>query len=138
MAVDEARGVLGQRIVVQAQGFGAARREVRDEHVDTAGQAADGLAFLGRLDVGQDAALAAIPDAEAGQAARRIPAGRLDLDHVGALVGQEHGGVGPSDARRQFEDGDAVEGACQELASLCALSIAAQEPLAKAGSHRSW
>ena len=44
------------------------------------------------------------------EAAGRVAGGRLDLDHVGAPVGQDAGGAGAGDPHAQLDDPDALEG----------------------------
>src|SRR5882762_8998668 len=41
--------------------------------------------------------------------AHRVALRRLDLDHVGTLVGQQHGAVGPEDDVGEVDDPDAFE-----------------------------
>jgi hypothetical protein len=47
---------------------------------------------------------------ERPQSPRRVAAGPLDLDHVGAEVGEQAGCVGPGDVLRKVEHDDVVEG----------------------------
>jgi len=68
------------------------------------------------LEVQRDRALAAIGRHEhrreltvAGGAAGDVAGERFDLDHVGALVGQQHGANRPRNDRRQVDDPDALQ-----------------------------
>ena len=101
-AHDEARVAGAQRLVPQPERVELAERQRVDEHVRAGDEAAEqGAAVLGRHVQG-DAALAGVvvPEVEAALGVRHIlveradlalggAAGRLDLDHVGALVGHE-------------------------------------------------
>jgi hypothetical protein len=70
---------------------------------------------LGGVDVDDDAFLVAVEgaeeaDADPRQGARLVAAGRLDLDHLGAEVGQDHPAGGPHHHVRELDDADAIEG----------------------------
>src|SRR4030095_7985766 len=74
---------------------------------------------VGRLDIESHAALAEVPRLEIlavvgappvrPDLARGIARRRLDLDHLGAQLGQEHGAVGAGPELLQGEDADAGE-----------------------------
>ena len=73
------------------------------------GQAVDDGAAVGLLQVDRDGALAAVPAVEAAQLAEGVALDRLDLDHVGAEVGEHHRPVRAGDVRREVDDLDAFE-----------------------------
>ena len=88
---------------------------VLDEHVARAGQADRELHAPRRRQVDADVALAGVllhevrrqpVDAGAG-VAREVTVGRLELDHVGAEVGQHPRAVRPGEDAREVEDADA-------------------------------
>ena len=43
------------------------------------------------------------------------PSGVLDLDHLGAQLGQEHGAVGPGAELLEGQDADALESGCHVM-----------------------
>ena len=116
--VDETRVQLAQALGAQPQLVDHAGAEVLDEDVcgaDEVEQDPD-AAFL--LQVEDEGPLAPVDRREPGRDAAALgsqPAhdvaarGRLDLDHFGALIRQQHGGDRPRDHRRQFDHPKAVE-----------------------------
>jgi hypothetical protein len=99
--------------VVEAEAGQATGLEVLHEHVGATGQLAGGREVVGVLEVQRDRPLVAI-DAEVVRgdalAHRRLPrpgvvTGRpLDLDHLGAQVGQQHGRVRPGEDAGEVGD----------------------------------
>ena len=100
------------------------RQEVRDEHVGRLDQAKQQIATLGRSDVEADAALAAVvhlhrlihaarrepEDALAHEAAVPVTRDRvLDLDHVGAPVGEQRAARGHEHELGELDDTHALE-----------------------------
>ena len=100
------------------------RQEVRDEDVRRVDQAQQQVATLGGSDVEADAPLAAVvhlhrlvhparaepEDALAHEAAVAITGDRvLDLDHVGAPVGEQRAACGHEHELRELDDTDAFE-----------------------------
>jgi hypothetical protein len=98
-----------------------AHAQVRDQHVGALDQACrDGAAF-GVLEIDGDAALAAIVELErridrhvdAGrvqeQSAHRIAGRRLELDHLGAPVGEDAGGRRSGHPEAQLENSNAFK-----------------------------
>src|SRR5213078_146194 len=78
--------------------------------ISPAREVEEDLAPLGALQIEHQRALAAVPADEAeGRHAERIAVGRLDLEHLGAEVGEQHGAEGAGDEARQVEDTDALE-----------------------------
>src|SRR6478672_5948400 len=65
--------------------------------------------------------------------ARRVALGRLELDHVGAEVAQEHRAVRPGEDRRAVDDAQAGEGTRGDLWHAADGTTAA---LARAASRR--
>ena len=106
--------------------------EVLDEHVGVVGEAQHQLEAGRVLEVDDDRALVAVgqlppqPLAVALVAPRHVAqavaAGALDLDHVGAEVGEVAGAVGPGDDRRQVErrgrSASGTASCCHETASM--------------------
>src|SRR4030095_12128160 len=90
-----------------------------DHAVRTSHQILELAAALGRLDVERHALLAEVPGLEVlavigpelvrPDLARGITLGRLDLDHLCAEFGQEHGTVGPGAELLQREHANARE-----------------------------
>ncbi len=67
------------------------------------------------FEIDGEAALVAVESAEetggeAGEAAGRIAADRLDLDHVGAEVGENEASARPHDGVAEFEHANAGKG----------------------------
>ena len=100
-----------------------ARAEVLDKDVGTRGEALQGLLAALALQIDGDRALVAVVVEEGGgQPAGAVAAGAhviaaardLDLDHVGALVGKDHGREGSGDHRGQVDDANAVKGSCHD------------------------
>ena len=121
--VDEAWVALGERFVGEAEALHDAGGEVLDEHVRLFGQAHDRLFAAGRLEVEHEAALVAVEAGviaaegalgvvvgEGAGEAGHLAAGRLDLDDVGAEVGEEHRAVGAGEGLGEVEDADAWRG----------------------------
>jgi hypothetical protein len=116
-AVDEARVLLAQLLVAQAQLVDAAELEVLDHHVALLRKVARDLLAFGRLQVERDRALVAVDAVEVGglglahaqaPVARVVAAARvLDLDHLGAHVGQHHAAPGARQDAGQVEDAHA-------------------------------
>ena len=113
--VDEARVLGGERVVVEAPRRHHAGPEVLDEHVDGAGEAPHEVA-PGRLrQVDGDQPLAEVELHEPGRArdlavatgAGLVAAGRLELDDVGAELGEHPRAVRPGDDPGEVEDPDA-------------------------------
>jgi hypothetical protein len=125
---DQARVVLAQGGGVQAEPGEQAGPVVLDEHVGLGAQRAQPVGTRGVLEVQPHRPLAAVGGEEVrrlggrplrgavGRLDERQPAaavvagGRLDLQHVGADVGEHHRGVGPGERAAQVDDPDACEG----------------------------
>ena len=124
-AVDQSRIGLAHRGCVEPVFDEPADLEVFDHHIGMGGEAMhQRLAFL-RAEIGRDRALAAIGRVEIGGGemlvARALDEGRapfagvvafrrLDLDDIGAEIGEELADPGPGKDARQFEDAQAGEG----------------------------
>src|SRR5713101_2758837 len=92
-----------------------ARGKIFDHHVGRLQELYQHRAALGRIGVERQALLVAVEvaekaAAEAAQLARAIAVHRLDLDHLGAQVGQDHAARRPEDGMAEFDDTDALEG----------------------------
>ena len=117
-AIDDAGIGRLHRLVADAEARGDAGPEGFDDHVGLAGQPEEIGAALLALEVEHDALLAAAhvaeehrgalvrrPDVAAGIALAR----RLDLDHLGAVIGQRGGEIRPRQEPREVDDLDAFE-----------------------------
>ena len=72
----------------------------------------DGEAALVAVECGKEAC------GETDEAPSRIAAGRLDLDHVGAEIGEDQAGTRSHDGVTEFEHADAGERQCIVLGAL--------------------
>ncbi len=120
--INQPRKVLGHAFVVEAEFGQAADLEVLDQNVGLGRQLADDAAAFVALEIQFDRALAAVGSMEIGRAQiaaiggfheRRAPAAgivagalALDLDDVGAQVGQGLPGPGTGQNTGEFEDAD--------------------------------
>ena len=113
--VDQARIERAHGRLAEAQPVHHLRPEILHQHVGAGDQLAQDLDALGLLEVDRQRALAAVGRYEQGgelagridrlaAAARDVAARRLDLDHVGALVGQEHRGKRPRHHAGEVDD----------------------------------
>jgi hypothetical protein len=83
--------------------------EVLDHHVGAGDEPARDVEVGGLLEVEHEGTLAAVPHG----VGRGVPAratGRIDADHVGAVVGELHGGERPGDVLAEVDDAQALEG----------------------------
>jgi hypothetical protein len=96
------------RLGAQAEPVHHAGTEVLDDHVGRLDQPPRRLAALVLLQVEHDAALAAVPDGVCRRLHAR-PARRVDADHVGALVGEQHRRQRPRDVLAEIDHPYAVE-----------------------------
>src|SRR5690242_18958347 len=92
--IDEPRISLGQIIVTETGPVHGAWREIYQDDVCTGGEPIKQCASFDAFEIDGEAALVAVEGGEeAGpetdEAAGRIAIGRLDLDHVGAEIGQD-------------------------------------------------
>jgi hypothetical protein len=111
-AVDDAWAQLADTLVTDAQALGHAGAEVLQEHVGGGDEAIEDVQGAGRLQVEGEAALAVVVANElgrvaAGGAERIAQLGRLDLDDVGAQVGQHLPGEWPGDVAGELNDSNA-------------------------------
>ena len=114
-AAENMRGLISRRPIVDPQPPLHVGPKVLDHHVGVLDQALEGGETLRRLEVERDARLLRCRFWKSGalaRSARRSPmasAGRLDLDHVGAPIGQlAHAGRTGTDLR-QIEHREAFE-----------------------------
>ena len=108
VGVDEAGVAGGEAVVVHAETGGHARAEAGEDDVGGAGEALGvGAAFL-RLEVEDDAALAAVPHEGGVVLAAGIALRRLHLNDLGARVGEDHGGQGAGKATGEVDDSQAL------------------------------
>ena len=123
--VDDAGRTLADRRLVEAETLDHAGAEVLHQHVGPRGEALDEIDALRRLQVDGDRALVAVEVQERGReavapiavGARVVALARLlDLDDVGALVGEDHGRPRPRQHRGQIDDADARERSVGRLA----------------------
>jgi hypothetical protein len=106
--------LLRQGLVVEAQFGHQARTEVLEHHVALLDQFERGRMALGRLDVEHDALFVAVErteeaDAETRQLARLVASRRLDLDDLGAEVGQDHPAGRAHHHVREFDNPHALQ-----------------------------
>ncbi len=114
-AIDEPRVGLGEIGIAAAEPVHGAGRVVFDRHVGGRRQAVQQRAAFVGLEIDGEAALVAVEGAEetggeAGQPPGRIAADRLDLDHVGAEIGEDQPRARPHDGVAEFEHADAGKG----------------------------
>ena len=113
-AVDDARVEGADGLVVGAQPLHDARPEALHDDVGVRGQLPEDRLALGGLHVEGHAALVAVDEGEGGPPLRLgvaglAVAGRLDLEDVGAHVGEHHAGHLRRRHAGHFEDLDPVE-----------------------------
>ena len=114
-AIDQARIDLLEILRPQPALGHRVRREVLDQHVGRLQQLHQHRPALGRIGVERQALLVAVEvaeeaGAEAAQLARAVAVDRLDLDHLGAEIGQDHAAGRSEDGVGEFDDADAFEG----------------------------
>jgi hypothetical protein len=115
--VDEIGLDLAHARLVDTEPLDDAGAEVLHQHVRAPHQQLEELAAARVLQVQHDRALAAIARREHRRhpAARRphvaphvAEPGRFDLDHLRALIGEDHGGEWAGDVRGQVDDPEAL------------------------------
>ena len=99
-----------QRVEADAEPVGDAGPERLDQHVGVVGELAERVDAGRVLQVDRDRAARAVPHRVAAVVAERVAAGRLDLDHVGALLGEQQHAERAGDAPRQVEHAHTVQG----------------------------
>ena len=129
-AVDELGVLAPEPLVAGAEPVGDSRPEVLDDDVGAPGEASKRLLRLRAREVERDAPLAPVDREEIGGLAShvgRAPRARLvtvarslDLDHVGAEVGEQHRAVRPREDAREVEHADAVERRHPRIVRRCA------------------
>ena len=117
--VDERRPLGDERLATEAEPLRAAGQEVLDDDVGAQRESPHDVLAAGIAQVDRDAALAAVHAHEVRRLAARegrapgaglvALAGPLDLDDLGAEVGQQHRAVRPRQHAGQVEDADAGE-----------------------------
>ena len=107
-----------EHVLAYAHSLDGSRAKVLNEHVRARHELLQQLATSLALQIEGDGALIAVrrqvdrrkPGAVSSKAPREVALlRRLDLDHVGALVAEEHGRGGPRDHRRDVYDADAFQ-----------------------------
>ena len=94
----------------EAEPLGRARTHVVVHHVCPCEETLHRSLQLGVLEVGGERPLARLRGEERPlDAAQRVARDRLDLDHVGAEVGEDPRGIGPGVERAQVEDVQVVQ-----------------------------
>ncbi len=111
-AIDDARIGLGKIRVTAAKPVHGAGRVVLDRHVGRRHQPVQQRAALTGFQIEGEAALIAVERAEeaggkAGEPPGRIAADRLDLDHVGAEIGEDQPRARTHDGVAEFEHANA-------------------------------
>ena len=116
--VDDVGRHLADRRLVDAETLDHAGPKVLHQHIGASAQALDEIDALRRLEIDGDRALVAVEVQERGRkavapiavGARVVALARLlDLDDVGALVGEDHGRPRPRQHRGQIDDANACE-----------------------------
>ena len=118
--IDESRVAGVQHVGAEPELLQPPGPEVLDEHGGVGDEAEQDVAVGVVLEVEDDRALAAVGELEPQalavalvaprHRAQAVAVGALDLDHVGAVVGEVAGAVGAGDHRRQVEHADVGEG----------------------------
>ena len=103
-----ARIARGDRSGIETEARVDARCEAREHDVRLRREAGDALAIALLREVRDARLLAALPHAEGRMRAQRIAAGRLELDHVGAVVGEDQRGHGAGEPGAELEHAQAV------------------------------
>ena len=124
----EVVAVGGERLPAPSPGGGIPGREVFHDDVGLGGEGADALRAGGIGHVEDAGALVGVEvEKEAGalvvrlvagegtEAAEGVALGRLDLEHVGAVVGEQLGRVGTGDLTGEIEDADSSERSCHGM-----------------------
>jgi hypothetical protein len=117
---------LAQFVGAEAEPFHGAGAEILHQHVGLRDQLGKNFAAGRALDVDRERALAAIGrDEQRGELAALVDGGAaaagdiaadwLDLEHVGALVRQEHGRVRARHHTGQIEDANSAEWAGHDI-----------------------
>jgi hypothetical protein len=121
--VDQLGEALVQGLVAQAQAIHDAAAIILDHRVGAVAQPHHQLAALGALEVDGDRLLVAVhrgevaaerPELVVGMVGaddpRVVAVERLDLDDLGALVGQQHGAEWAGQHLGEIDDADSIEG----------------------------
>ena len=110
-AVHDAGPARLDRFVADAQCVRHALSHVLQYHVGLIHQLPENIqAFFG-LQVEQDAAFASMPGGVGGGVPARA-AGRIHVDHIRAMVREEHRSERPRNVLSEVDYADAIEGAC--------------------------
>ena len=133
-AVDEARIVGEQRRRVDPEPLRRARRVALEQHVGIVREREEGCVVARRAEVELDAATTTQPCGVAGCAAERIATRRLDLHHIGSVIGEQHPGDRAGDAPRQVEHPHSVQHAGH--GRLLCLSVADEHRAGAARAHQ--
>jgi len=121
-AIDEAWIELAQHVVTEAELFERALAKVLDDDVCVSDEAPHDLESTRVFEVHREAALVAVQDHERHRLAvnRRLPIAAhvvsarelLDLDHVGAHIGEQEAAGGTRHDLRDLDYLDAVQDSC--------------------------
>jgi hypothetical protein len=106
---DDARVHRGEVVVAEAQGLDGAGPPVVEDAVGRRGEVEQLLPPGRCAQVEGHAALAPVPDQRGRVAGERTTAGWHDLDHVGAVVGQDHAGQRTGHPPAEVEHAQVVE-----------------------------
>ena len=112
-AVDQRRVLLRRRLGADAEAVHDAGPEVLDHHVGAVDQALRDLEVAGRLEVEGDASLAALEEG-VGRMLPARAARRVDVDDVGALVGEHDAGQRAGDVLAEIDNADTGEWTCHD------------------------
>ncbi len=106
---DEAGVDLGESIPRQPAPLHLVREQVHDEDVDVRHEPAQEVASCLRCQIDRHRTLVASQDRPHRPSSIRVPARRLHLDHVGAVVGEQRRDERSGIERRSIDDAQAVE-----------------------------
>ena len=108
--VDQGGMSRGERCAVQAARGQAHGRMIEDRHIGARHQRGGGLAVGGNLDVQGQHLFVAVPGQIAGIILEAVAGRRLDLDHLGREIGEQHGGHRPDHPLAEIDDAHAAIG----------------------------
>ena len=128
--VDEVRPRRPHRFVIDSERLRRRRSVVVHDDVGPVEQPLEHRTRLGELEVEHDRPLRSVEvrvvrgeSVGAGaEVADRVATGRLELDHVGALIAEDHRAERPRHVRRDVEHLDAAERKCHRASSASARS----------------
>ena len=113
-AIEELRAHLHHRLCSQPQSVHHPRSEVLDHHIRRIDQPPRSLHAPRVLQIQHDASLAAVPRRVRGRIPHRPPR-RVHLDHLGALIGQQHPRHWPGNVLPEIDHSHAIQRTHRDL-----------------------